>query len=102
MNSDALTGSAHSGRPLQDDRHRRRRSLSTFTLINLLNQAAVISVDTTVLTAANSSGLKIFNPFVEEPVEGIHYRLGPLFGQPRGPDSFQRPRTYQFSAGVRF
>lgn len=71
-------------------------------LLNVLNQAAVISVDTTVLTAANSSGLKTFNPFMEKPVEGTHYRLGPLFGQPRGPDSYQRPRTYQFSAGMRF
>jgi hypothetical protein len=71
-------------------------------LLNVFNQSAVVSVDTTVLTAATSSGLKTFNPFVEKPIEGIHYRLGPLFGQARGPESYQRPRTYQFSAGLRF
>ena len=71
-------------------------------LLNAFNQTALTSVDATVLTAANTPGLKTFNPFVAEPVQGVHYRLGPLFGQARGPDSYQRPRTYQFSTGLRF
>jgi len=84
------------------------RSLRLFLqaeLFNLFDQQAVVAVDTEVVTrqrSGPSSGLVAFNPFTEKPVQGVHYRLGPNFGKPIGPSSYQTPRTYQFSIGVRF
>ena len=92
-------------------------------LINAFNEQAVIGGDTSVLTAINSTcrqttganaGQKCaaFNPFTETPVEGVHWQRGPLFGRPtttatnasaaNGTASYQLPRTYRFSVGLRF
>lgn len=71
-------------------------------LLNAFNQSVPLSVDTTVYTAATSDGLKTFNPFTQVPAEGVHYVLGPSFGHAIGPDSYQRPRTWQFSLGAHF
>ena len=46
--------------------------------------------------------LKPFNPFTETPVEGVHWRKGPNFGQPDSEGDFQQARTFRFSVGVRF
>lgn len=43
-----------------------------------------------------------FNPYTDTPVEGVHYRKGPKFGQATSVSHYQMPRTYSFSAGVRF
>lgn len=43
-----------------------------------------------------------FNPFTETPVEGVHWVKPALFGQPSGPGSYQQPRTFRFSLGIRF
>ncbi|MEO8217647.1 MAG: carboxypeptidase regulatory-like domain-containing protein [Acidobacteriota bacterium] len=43
-----------------------------------------------------------FNPFTETPVEGVHYQLAPGFGGPTNFQAYQLPRTYRFSAGIRF
>ena len=74
-------------------------------VLNLLNNAAVVSPGTEVITRFGggiNSGLHAFNPFTEQPVEGVHYRLSPKFGQATGPASYQTPRTFQFSMGARF
>ena len=73
--------------------------------LNLFNNAAVISPGTDVYDRANSgplSGLLPFNPFTEMPVEGVHYRLSPLFGKATGPDAYQTPRTFQIAFGAHF
>lgn len=71
---------------------------------NLFNQSAVESPNTDVVTLARQGAttrLRAFNPFETAPVEGVHYRLGPAFGQPTGPSSYQTPRTFQVSIGIR-
>ena len=74
-------------------------------VLNLLNNAAVVSPGTEVITRLGggaNSGLRAFNPFTEQPVEGVHYRLSPNFGRAIGPASYQTPRTFQLSMGARF
>ncbi len=70
-------------------------------VVNLFDEDGVQRADVTVLDATNS-GLAAFNPFTEIPVEGIHYDLGPNFGQAINEDDFQQPRTFRFSVGFRF
>lgn len=92
-------------------------------VLNVFNSDAVVGGDVSVLTAANSTcrqttgpnaGQKCvaFNPFTETPVEGVNWQKGPLFGKPtttasptnfaNGIASYQLPRTYRFSLGVKF
>jgi hypothetical protein len=53
-------------------------------------------------TGGAASGLVAFNPKTQTPVEGVHYRLDPNFGKASRFEAFQTPRSYNFSAGVRF
>jgi hypothetical protein len=71
-------------------------------VLNLFNNAAVVSPGTVVITGFAASGLRTFNPFTEVPVEGVNYRLASNFGKPTGPESYQTPRTFQLSFGARF
>ena len=65
-------------------------------------------VNTTVRTWASGgtpcggARCAVFNPYTETPVEGVHYAIDPNFGAPLSEGALQNPRTYQFSAGVRF
>jgi hypothetical protein len=72
--------------------------------LNVFNRATVVNVNTEVITFARqgAAGLQAFNPFTVIPVEGVHYRLSPLFGQPTGPGSYQTPRTFRVGIGLRF
>jgi hypothetical protein len=67
-----------------------------------VTRAAVVDVDTTVLTSLTSAGLFRFNPYTEEPVAGLHYVTGESFGEPVRSGDYQAPRTFQVSLGVRF
>jgi hypothetical protein len=83
----------------------RLRPLLRIDVFNLFNRAAVVSPGTEVLTrqsAGASFGLRAFNPFTETPVEGVNYARSTSFGLPTGPDSYQAPRRFQISVGVRF
>jgi len=83
----------------------RLRPLLRLDVFNVFNRAAVVSPDTEVLTrqrAGASSGLRAFNPFTETPIEGVHYVRSATFGLPTGPESYQAPRRFQISVGVRF
>jgi hypothetical protein len=71
-------------------------------VLNLFNEDGVEAVNTTVQQATNTAGLQRFNPFTQTPVEGVHWRKGPTFGQPRNDLDFQLPRTFRFSVGLRF
>jgi hypothetical protein len=76
-------------------------------IINVFNEQRVDTTasnffNASVLTADNTSSLQPFNPFTEEPVEGVHWRRGDDFGQAISAFGFQSPRTYRFSLGVRF
>jgi hypothetical protein len=78
---------------------------------------ALLGPDATVFTRRNSStrGLRPFNPFTETPIEcpqgapaatcqqlGAHWQKGDNFGKPTGPNSYQIPFSYAFTAGIRF
>ena len=72
-------------------------------VLNLFNEKGVVAVNSTVLTALNSTERhEPFNPFTEEPVRGVHYDLGSTFGQPTSSADYQLPRTFRISVGVRF
>jgi hypothetical protein len=71
-------------------------------VLNVFNESAAVSVDTTVYTAFNDPELQTFNPFAEEPVEGVHWRKGTAFGEPIAENHYQSPRVFRFSLGVRF
>jgi len=83
----------------------RLRPLLRIDVFNLFNRAAVVSPGMDVLTRQNagaSSGLRAFNPFTETPIEGVHYLRSATFGLPTGPESYQAPRRFQISVGMRF
>ncbi|MCU0291072.1 MAG: TonB-dependent receptor [Thermoanaerobaculaceae bacterium] len=82
---------------------------------NLFNEQGVVAVNTTVKTRYNGSSWLLFNPFTTAPKEcpqsytsaeckagGFNWQKGPDFGKPTGTTSYQTPRTYTVSFGVRF
>jgi len=69
---------------------------------NVFNQQAVVTGNSTELTALNSSSLETFNPFTETPVEGVHWRKGDDWGQAEDDTDYQLPRTFRVSVGIRF
>ncbi len=73
---------------------------------NLFNQSAQDSSgDETVFNASNQNPartMQAFNPFTTEPVQGVHYELGPNFGQALEAADYQTPRTFTFAVGFRF
>ena len=78
-------------------------------VVNVFDEASMVSHNTSVLTHLNDPTLQRFNPHAgDKPVEGVHWRKGPLFGKPTSTTtsatqgSYQLPRTYRFSLGLRF
>lgn len=87
-------------------------------LLNALYEQEITGVSTSMLSSGNSSNFTPFNPFttpVDQLIEcpqgtsgaackamGAHWQKGSAFGNPTGPASYQLPRTYRFSFGVRF
>jgi outer membrane receptor for ferrienterochelin and colicin len=53
-------------------------------------------------TAGAASGLVVFNPFTETPVDGVNWRLAPNFGTAASRYAFTSPPTFRFNVGVRF
>ncbi len=71
-------------------------------VINIFNEDAR-TFNTSIITAAQDTSLQRFNPLAGDvPVEGVHWRRGPNFGKQTAATQHQTPRTYQFSAGIRF
>jgi hypothetical protein len=76
-------------------------------IYNVFNAQHVVSVNTSIVTRYNSTSYAAFNPFTTTPKQGAagtgaNWNYGPLFGQPTGPSSYQTPRYFQISVGVRF
>jgi hypothetical protein len=90
-------------------------------VLNLFNSGHFLGVDTTVLTNASSGGgsnaFAPFNPFTTTPtqrpngdttVKTANWDYGPNFGKPTSfttsaaQGSFQLPRTFRISVGIRF
>jgi hypothetical protein len=87
-----------------------RGSLELFfrgLVYNVFNGQTVMSVDTTVNSAVSpgsypASAFTTFNPFTTQPVKDVHYKYGPIFGQPTQPSDYQISRTFECSFGIRF
>lgn len=80
-------------------------------LSNVFNEHAVQIMNSTVYTANDKSYLTRFNPFTTTPTEcpqnvtttGCgNYQKGPNFGLPTSTGSYQTPRAFSVSLGVRF
>ena len=82
-------------------------------VLNLFNNRGVVAVDTTVNTARNPGGgtYLTFNPFTTTPVQRPHldntvktanWDFGPSFGKPTSVNSYQIPRQFQVTMGLRF
>lgn len=67
-----------------------------FDVFNLFNRQGQIGGDTTI------NIIQPFNPFEEEPIQGVHWDYGSNYREPIDEASFQRPREYQVSLGIRF
>jgi len=75
----------------------------------VFNRQAALFLNRSIITAVQDPTLKRFNPNAGDvPIEGVHWRKGPLFGLPTAVatsatnGSFQQPRTFRLSAGLRF
>lgn len=80
-----------------------------FFIANLFNQSAAFrttnsEIDQTVVTAFDQTDptIELFDPFTETPVEGVHWKKGPKFGQPVARGAYTAPRRFEFSVGVKF
>jgi hypothetical protein len=76
-------------------------------LLNVFNKFQVFNItgnaiNTTVFTAAQDPDLLPFNPFLEAPTEGVHWRKGDTFGEPISQGAYTTPRLFRFSFGIRF
>jgi hypothetical protein len=84
-------------------------------VLNIFNEEGVEAFDEEILTAENVTYLAPFNPYTERPIEcpqgasaatcqsmGAHWQKGQNFGEPTSEASYQAPRTFRFSVGVRF
>ena len=75
---------------------------SRFVMNNVFNNLRVDSFNTTIISRTGDTTLATFNPFTETPVEGVHWKRGPSYGQPTSPSSYQSPRDFNVSVGIRF
>jgi outer membrane receptor for ferrienterochelin and colicin len=71
-------------------------------VLNVFDSQKAIVVNNTVLDATNSADFETFNPFTDEPVQGVNFDFDPDFGQPEREADLQTPRTYRLSVGFRF
>jgi hypothetical protein len=72
------------------------------TVFNNGGGSDIRTINTAVLTAANSGTLQAFNPFTTTPVQGVHWNLSPTFGAAVNRFAYTSPRTFRFNFGVKF
>jgi hypothetical protein len=84
-------------------------------VLNLFDEQGIESFNEEILTSEDVTYLQPFNPFTESPIEcpqgaaaatcqgmGAHWQKGENFGEPTSEASYQTPRTFRFSIGIRF
>ncbi len=71
-------------------------------VLNLFNQADLVTVNNQVFTRVDSSAYQAFNPFTTQPEKGVHWDYGPNWGTATGVGNYQSPREFSFSVGFRF
>jgi hypothetical protein len=65
-------------------------------VLNVFNEAGRDGGRTTI------NVLNDFNPYTTTPVEGVDWEKDEDFGEPSTDGSYQNPRFYRFSVGIRF
>jgi len=82
---------------------RQAELFARIVVVNLFDQSAQTRPgNTTVFTAANDPRYVAFDPFVQEPVRGVHWDFAPGFGSALSADDFALPRTLILAFGLRF
>lgn len=83
-------------------------------VLNVFNHQNLVSVNASIQTRANtgSASFAAFNPFTETPKQGPaatggatptnNWNYASTFGNPSSPTSYQTPRTFRMSVGLRF
>jgi hypothetical protein len=81
-------------------------------VLNVFNEKGVIIPNQAISdsTTTSSGGMQSFNPFTTKPIEDPdgtgpavgNWRKNPTFGHATTATSYQTPRTFRFSVGVRF
>jgi Carboxypeptidase regulatory-like domain/TonB-dependent Receptor Plug Domain len=84
-------------------------------VLNIFNQSQLCGCGGTVFNNGGGNDIRTinrsvrvlqpFNPFTETPVEGVHWARGTAtapFGTPANRFAYTSPRTFRFSAGMRF
>ncbi|HEU4521748.1 MAG TPA: TonB-dependent receptor [Thermoanaerobaculia bacterium] len=84
-------------------------------VLNIFNEQGLTSFNEEILTNSDVEYLAAFNPYTTTAIEcpqgaaasecealGAHWQKGENFGEPSGEGSYQTPRTFRFSVGVRF
>ena len=69
-------------------------------VINVFNESAITNPNTTI--AGPRQGMAAFDPFTEDPVQGVNWEFGPNWGEASLAGDYQQPRTVRFSFGLRF
>jgi hypothetical protein len=64
--------------------------------------AALLNIGTGVLSPANSTAMRPFDPFNVVPVQGTNWNYNNNFGTPLNRFAFTTPRTFRVNFGVRF
>ena len=74
--------------------------LAAFHVLNVMNSTVEWHPEqlVRVQTAFTNPSLQRFNPFVETPVEGVHWTMEPAVAT----QLTTLPRTYRFTLGIRF
>ena len=80
----------------------RTRTFARAVVNNAFNESAVVDVDSTVFTNDSLASLARFNPFTQQPVEGVNWAKGPDFGRPVAASGYQAARSFTFAVGIRF
>ncbi len=60
------------------------------------------TINQSILSASNSPAYQKFDPFTTQPVEGVNFAKGPLFGKALNRNAYTSPRTLRMSFGIRF
>jgi hypothetical protein len=74
--------------------------LAAFNVLNVMNSTVEWHPEqlVRVQTAFTNPSLQRFNPFVETPVEGVHWTMEPALAT----QLTTMPRAYRFTLGIRF
>jgi outer membrane receptor protein involved in Fe transport len=72
---------------------------------NVFNRSGQVGGNETIYTVTNNPNAfpyQRFDPWTTTPIQGVHYDFGDNYRLPTGVGSYQAPREFNFSVGLRF